>query len=92
MAGEDPEHLRRLRAMPCAKCGRAPPSEAHHATGGRGMGQRSHDELAMPLCSDCHWDFHHACRQFGKMNKTERRAWQATMSERYRPKIDPDVF
>lgn len=94
MAGEDPEHLRRLRALPCAKCGRPPPAEAHHPTGAalRGMAQRSNDHLAIPLCADCHWDFHHACRQFGKMNKAERRAWQAAMSERYMPKVDPEVF
>ena len=93
MAGEDPEHLRRLRALPCAKCNKPPPSQAHHSTQGRGMSQKTHDHLAMPLCADCHWDFHHACRQFGKMAKAERKAWQAEMSERYMPKnVDPDCF
>jgi hypothetical protein len=93
MAGEDLEHLRRLRAMSCAKCGAPPPVEAHHSTHGRGMSQKTHDHLAIPLCRDCHWDFHHAVRQFGKMKKAERNAWQATMSERYMPKVpSDDVF
>lgn len=95
MAGEDPAHLRHLRGMPCAVDPSHPaPSDAHHATGigVRGMSQRSHDHLAIPLCHTCHMDFHAARGFFRGMKKAERKAWQVTMSERYMPKCDPDVF
>lgn len=93
MAGEDPDHLRKLRALPCAvgtNCsGRM---HAHHPIGVayRGMSQRAHDHLAIPLCSRHHTEFHNAVGFFKSMKKAERRAWQATMSERYMPRAPAD--
>jgi len=52
------EHLAHIRTLPCCVCGRRSPSEAHHLkqTGERerGMGRRSSDRWAVPLCPDCH--------------------------------------
>ncbi len=90
MAGEDPEHLARLRAMPCGMCDRPPPSDAHHSTHGRGTSQKTHDHLAMPLCHGCHMDFHGATGRFKGMTKAERRMWQAAMSEVYMPRPPAD--
>lgn len=97
MAGEDPEHLHRLRRMPCAVegCGHKPPVDAHHPTGStlRGMSQRAHDHLAIPMCHHHHMEFHGATGYFRRMLKAERKAWQATMSERYMPSVpSDDVF
>lgn len=88
MAGEDPAHLRHLRTLPCAVAGDCEGRiHAHHPIGiaWRGMSQRAHDHLAIPLCSRHHVEFHNAVGFFKSMNKAARRAWQATMSERYMP-------
>lgn len=68
-----PEHA---REQPCAMCHRPPPSEAHHATFGRGLGQKADDSLCIPLCLWCHRDFHAAAGRFRSMDKAARRAWQ----------------
>ena len=41
------EHLARIKALPCALCEAAAPSEAHHIIQHR-------QYLAIPLCADCH--------------------------------------
>lgn len=41
------EHVTRVKAMPCAVCGTAGPSEAHEIEQGLWW-------LAIPLCPDCH--------------------------------------
>lgn len=92
MAGEDPRHLRFLREMPCALCGIAGPSDAHHATYNRGMGQRGHDHEAFPLCHRHHMDFHNASGAFREMEHDEREHWQRAMVLAYKPRIVPDAF
>lgn len=94
MAGEDPKHLERLRAMPCALgCGHPGPSDAHHSTHNRGMGQRAHDHEAFPLCHRHHMDFHGATGAFREMTHDERTRFQLKMVEFYRPREeDPSVF
>ena len=55
--GKDPKHLANIRELPCCVCGAAPPSECHHVkqgTGERGMGLRSSDKWALPLCNEHH--------------------------------------
>ena len=66
----DAAHLDAIRALPCAACGRAGPSEAHHCRDRPdyherhlydrlpGAGQRSADRDAIPLCSNHHRMFH----------------------------------
>ena len=40
-------HLARIKAMPCAVCGQAAPSEAHHL-------EQHKQYLCIPLCEACH--------------------------------------
>jgi hypothetical protein len=80
MAGENPAFLGFVRTLPCCAPG-APRDcagwmEANHA-GRRGVGQRSHDEEAIPLCSEHHrwagWTNH--LGPFQGWTRDERRAW-----------------
>jgi len=48
------KHIERVKELPCAVCGRAGPSDAHHILEGRTPGRKSPDELCIPLCKDCH--------------------------------------
>ena len=55
--GMDPSHLDNLRQCPCCVCFASPRSDPHHlksGTGERGMGQRSTDKWAVPLCRHHH--------------------------------------
>lgn len=46
------EYLRWVASRPCCHCGRPGPSQAAHADEGKGMGLKSSDETAHPLCAD----------------------------------------
>lgn len=54
--GNSQRHLELIRKLPCCVCPRVPGGEAHHlkATGLRGMGMRSPDKCAVPMCHQCH--------------------------------------
>lgn len=66
----DPEYLHAVRCCDCCACGRYQPSEAHHCkdvppydeqglyTRLPGMGMRSGDRDAIPLCARCHRMYH----------------------------------
>ena len=56
-------YLAWLRTLPCAWCGRGPPSDASHH-GRRGVGIKASDLLAVPLCRACH-RHHHGIRPAG---------------------------
>lgn len=75
MAGEDPEHVKRVRAMPCAACGATPAGCAHHKMGA-GMGRRAHDHMAIPLCHGCHMNLHALRGRFKGWDRERRRAWE----------------
>ncbi|MFP4104837.1 MAG: DUF968 domain-containing protein [Phycisphaerae bacterium] len=49
-----------VRDRPCVHCRRPPPSEAHHVIGlaGGSMGGKAGDQLAVPLCTECHRRLH----------------------------------
>ena len=57
--GMSPAHLAFVRTLPCCVCG-VPAVEAHHLlrTGARGMGMRSPDRHAIPLCNAHHRALH----------------------------------
>lgn len=57
--GMSPDHLVSIRNLPCCLCG-ALGVEAHHLrdTGERGMGLKSTDKWALPLCKHCHHETH----------------------------------
>lgn len=104
MADEDPKHLARLRSLPCAMYSKSArllgreellcdgPVAPHHSTHGRGMGQRSHDHEAFPLCLKHHTEFHLGLGPFMNWTHEHRTEWQKEMVEIYRPKNDPEVF
>lgn len=57
--GMSEEHLALIRRMPCAASLVMPGGQAHHiksSTGERGMGIRSTDKWAVPLCHDKHME------------------------------------
>lgn len=56
--GMSEEHLKLIRNLPCCICGKHG-AEAHHmktGTGERGMGIRSTDRWALPMCHDDHME------------------------------------
>ena len=57
--GNSPAHLACIRKLPCCLCG-AQPADPHHLmqTGERGMGMRSPDRYAIPLCRHHHDALH----------------------------------
>ena len=55
---EAPGYLEKIRALPCCipGCNAPAPSHAHHlkCTGERGIGRKSSNRWAVPLCYECH--------------------------------------
>ena len=46
------DYLYKVASLGCILCGR--PAEIHHLRSGVGMGQRSSDDRAIPLCPEHH--------------------------------------
>src|ERR1700730_716813 len=63
--GMSAKHLENVRELPCLVCMKEPPNEAHHLlrTGEHGMGRKSSDQWAIPICA-----FHHDARQPGSVH------------------------
>lgn len=59
----NPRYLARVRELPCIICDRRP-CEAHHPICDRYSQVRVPDEMAIPLCPDCHRELH-----------ADKRAW-----------------
>lgn len=70
----DEDYLRWIRRQACAACGRHRGIQAHHATAGRGLGQKAHDHTAVPLCAECHRMFHDGRGAFD-LTREARAAW-----------------
>ena len=86
----DKAHLAFLRGLPCAMCLAPPPSDAHHSTSHpRGLGLKSGDEYAFPLCHTCHMEFHDKKGRFYRWGKEERKMWERIMADLYRGKHEP---
>jgi hypothetical protein len=55
---QEPGYLEKIRKLPCCipGCKESPPSHAHHlkCTGERGIGKKSSNKWAVPLCHECH--------------------------------------
>jgi hypothetical protein len=76
------------------------PTEAHHSTahgrigakypGRRGKGERAADRFALPLCTQCHHDFHAAAGAFRDWNQEQRRNWQIAQVEAHRARYERD--
>lgn len=54
MTKAEQRHVERVKAMPCAVCGAAGPSDFHHILSGRTPGRKSPTFCGIPLCKDCH--------------------------------------
>jgi hypothetical protein len=54
------KYLRSLREMPCLSCGIAPAGVAHHLLRAeeRGVGLKTGDNHAVPMCNPCHTRLH----------------------------------
>lgn len=71
----DRVYLLWVRSRPCISCG-THHTEAHHA-GIRGLGQKSDDTSAIPLCRSCHRCWHDASGPFRNMDHDARRRFAA---------------
>lgn len=87
MANEDQDYTDWLRQRPCCSCGRHG-VQVHHKTGA-GMGLRSHDHDAMPLCIPCHSDLHCLTGRFATWNREELREWQSQQAAMHRAGYKP---
>lgn len=47
-------HIQRVKNLPCAVCGKAPPSDAHHVIHGRYSQRKAPDTATIPLCKQHH--------------------------------------
>lgn len=54
MTAAERRHIERVKALPCAVCNAAGPSDFHHILQGRTPGKRSPTFTGIPLCKDCH--------------------------------------
>lgn len=52
-------HMKRVSSLFCCVCHSPPPNDAHHIKNNTGMALKSSDFETIPLCSKCHYDFHH---------------------------------
>lgn len=70
----DAEHLAHVRSLPCAYHTEVRgPSDPHHY-GPRGKGQKTDDDRTVPLCRECHDQFHDR-RTIGVMDVRQTREW-----------------
>ena len=55
------KYLHSLRRMDCLACGISPGGVAHHLLRAekRGMGMKTGDNKAVPMCDNCHKELHH---------------------------------
>jgi len=83
MAGEDETYLIWIRVQRCCFCDAGAPSDPHHKTGG-GMGTKSHDNTAIPLCRRCHQAFHDHVKMFRWWDKEQKRNWHEAMIRLHR--------
>lgn len=79
--GGDEDYLDWIRSLDCCMCGAKGPSHPHHSTGA-GMGLKSSDREAMPLCWRCHRHFHDNTGPFDGWHRAARRVWQELQVER----------
>ncbi len=87
----DPQYLKFLRKLPCILCFSSRTVEAAHF-GDRGMGQRSSDYDALPLCVKCHRigpKSYHVLggRRFLEVHKLNPGPHQERLQKFYREKV-----
>lgn len=69
-------YLAWLRTLPCAWCKAPAPSEASHhpPEGGGSTGRKAADCYAIPLCHECHADWHRRTA-LGAMTSSDTKTW-----------------
>ncbi len=67
-------YLDYVRSLPCAWCKAMPPSEASHH-GKHGVGSKSPDWNAIPLCAKCHRQEFHGKGRLGAMDRQQTDFW-----------------
>ena len=78
-----PDYLDWVRTLDCAVCCVRGPSEAHHLKGDfhqSGIGIKSPDHLAMPVCRNCHASIHMAVEGW---KETQREALIRTLIQAF---------
>lgn len=83
MANDDPGYKAWIEGLPCCMCDKPPKSVMHHRTGA-GMGLRASDREGIPLCWECHGDFHAYRGRFKGFDLTAARGWQSAMIRLHR--------
>jgi hypothetical protein len=92
----NPGYLRWIRTLPCAVCRTARTVEAAH-TGPHGLGQKSSDWSAIPLCARHHRtgdDSYHRLgpRRFAEVHQLNIRAIVARLSARPNIRVESGTF
>ena len=92
----NPGYLRRIRSLPCAVCRTTYAVEAAH-TGPHGLGQKSSDLSAIPLCGKHHRtadDSYHRLgpRRFAEAHDLDIRAIVARLSEKPLIRVESGAF
>jgi len=85
----DEAYRRRVAALPCAHCGRPPPSQCAHADEGKGMGIKSSDLDTYPACADApgRVGCHSLIGASGMFTREQRRHLERTYAERTRENL-----
>jgi hypothetical protein len=85
---DSPTHLAIISSLPCHRCKKPGPSEAHHLRDFTGMAMRAPDRDAFPLCDRCHRSWLHN----SGVSREERRAFQREAVAEYRLLFDMPVL
>lgn len=85
----DADYLRLVATLPCAWCGVRGLSQAAHANQGKGMGTKSSDATAMPLCGPRPGEVgcHALVDQGGVLTKDQRRELEELWGNQTRMKL-----
>ena len=91
-----PAYLRWIRSLPCSVCRTTRTVEAAH-TGPRGLGQKSSDLSAIPLCARhhrCGDDSYHRLgpRRFAELHQLDIRAMVARLSAKPHIRVETGTF
>lgn len=83
MAGEDPHYTDWLKMQACYQCDSRRGCDPHHRQGA-GMGMRSHDHTAIPLCRFCHVAWHAGSGPYKWMGRDGKREYADKSIAKYR--------
>jgi hypothetical protein len=85
----DPLYLKFIRQLPCIGCLKRYVDAAH--TGPHGIGQKSCDLCAVPLCRRCHQEYDRNPIRFAEKHQLDIPALVTLFNSFYRTKIKQDA-